>query len=75
MAKLIRTWKVRHWIVLAGGESEKILAVSLDLDGSRRWRPEIRQRFGITLRRWDGKIKFGTCGYRADDRLPSETSR
>ena len=50
LAKLIRTWDdLSHWIVLTGGEDQEILAVSLDLEGSRRWRPEIRQRFGITL--------------------------
>jgi len=32
---------------LTGGEGPEILAVSLDLEGARRWRPEIQQRFGI----------------------------
>ena len=50
LAKLIRTWDdLSHWIVLTGGEGQKILTVSLDLEGSRRWRPEIRQRIRITL--------------------------
>ena len=50
LAQLIRTWDdLRHWLVLTGGEDQEILEVSLDLDGPRRWRPEIRQRFGITL--------------------------
>lgn len=50
LAQLIRTWDdLHHWVVLSGGESQEILSVSLDLDGPRRWRPEIRQRFGITL--------------------------
>jgi predicted amidohydrolase len=50
LAQLIRNWDdLRHWVVLTGGEGQEIMAVSLDLDGPRRWRPEIRQRFGITL--------------------------
>jgi predicted amidohydrolase len=50
LAQLIRTWDdLIPWIILTGGEEEEILAVSLDLDGPRHWRPEIRQRFGITL--------------------------
>ncbi len=50
MAKLIRTWDdLSHWIVGRGGEDQEILAVSLDLEGCQRWRPEIRQRFGIGL--------------------------
>jgi predicted amidohydrolase len=50
LAQLIRTWDdLRRWVVLTGGEDQEILAASLDLDGPRRWRPEIRQRFGITL--------------------------
>jgi hypothetical protein len=47
---LVRVWDdLHHWIVLTGGEGQEILAVSLDLDGARRWRPEIRERFGMTL--------------------------
>lgn len=50
MASLIRGWDdLRPWVVLSGGEGEEILEVSLDLHGPRRWRPEIRERFGITL--------------------------
>jgi predicted amidohydrolase len=50
MANLIRTWDdLLAWLILTGGENEEILSVSLDLNGPRRWRPEIRQRFGITL--------------------------
>ncbi len=50
LAKLIRVWDdLSHWIVLTGGEGQEILEVSLDLEGARRWRPEIRQRFGMTL--------------------------
>ncbi len=50
LSQLIRTWDdLHHWMILTGGEGQEILAVSLDLDGPRRWRPEVRQRFGITL--------------------------
>jgi hypothetical protein len=36
-------------VVLSAGEAQEIPEVSLDLHGPRRWRPEIRERFGITL--------------------------
>ena len=50
MGSLIRGWDdLRPWVVLSGGEEQEILEVSLDLHGPRRWRPEIRERFGITL--------------------------
>jgi predicted amidohydrolase len=50
MAQLIRLWDdLSHWVVMTGGEGQEILAVSLDLAGPRRWRPEIQQRFGISL--------------------------
>jgi predicted amidohydrolase len=44
----IRGWdNLAEWIVLQGGETEALLPVNLDLDGPRRWRPLIHQRFGI----------------------------
>ncbi len=50
LAKLIRAWDdLRPWIILTGGEGPEILEVYLDLKGPRRWRPEIRRRFGMTL--------------------------
>jgi N-carbamoylputrescine amidase len=50
LAQEVRAWDdLDHWLVLTGGEGQEILAVSLDLEGPRRWRPEIRQRFGIML--------------------------
>ena len=50
LSQLVRIWDdLHHWIVLTGGEGQEILAVSLDLEGARRWRPEIRERFGMTL--------------------------
>ena len=50
LSQLVRGWDdLHHWIVLTGGEGPEILAVSLDLEGARRWRPEIQQRFGIAL--------------------------
>jgi N-carbamoylputrescine amidase len=48
MARLVRNWdNLTEWLVLRGGEAEAILSVDLDLDGPRRCRPAIRQRFGI----------------------------
>ncbi len=45
----MRAWDdLAEWIVLSSGENEAILTVNLDLDGPRRWRPVIRERFGIT---------------------------
>jgi predicted amidohydrolase len=48
LARQVRSWdNLAEWIVLRGGEAEAMLSVNLDLDGPRRWRPVIRQRFGI----------------------------
>jgi len=48
LAQVVRTWDDLHpWIVLSGREDQEILTASLDLDGPRRWRPEILRRFGI----------------------------
>lgn len=48
LASRVRDWDdLAAWIVLRGGETEAILSVNLDLDGPRRWRPAIQQRFGI----------------------------
>jgi predicted amidohydrolase len=47
LAHLVRDWDdLREWLILTGGEAEETLAVTLDLDGPRRWRPAIWQRFG-----------------------------
>lgn len=48
LSRLVRAWDdLTEWIVLSSGEDEAILTVNLDLDGPRRWRPLIRERFGI----------------------------
>jgi len=48
LAQQVRQWDdLREWVVLRAGETEAVLSVNLDLDGSRRWRPALRQRFGI----------------------------
>jgi predicted amidohydrolase len=48
LARQVRQWDdLWGWIVLKAGETEAILSVDLDLDGPRRWRPALRQRFGI----------------------------
>jgi predicted amidohydrolase len=48
LARLIRAWDdLEPWIILKGGEAEEILTIHLDLAGPRRWRPVIRERFGI----------------------------
>jgi len=48
LARQVRDWDgLGEWLVLRGGETEAVLSVNLDLDGPRRWRPVIRQRFGI----------------------------
>lgn len=48
LARQVRDWDgLGDWIVLRGGETEARLSVNLDLEGPRRWRPAIRQRFGI----------------------------
>jgi predicted amidohydrolase len=48
MAALVRDWDcLSNWQTLTGGEGEEILPVRLDLAGASRWRPLIRQRFGI----------------------------
>jgi predicted amidohydrolase len=50
MARLVRGWDyLNDWETVTGGATEEILSVSLDLAGIRRWRPLIRQRFGIRL--------------------------
>jgi predicted amidohydrolase len=48
LAHVVREWDdLGEWIVSCAGESEAIITVNLDLDGPRRWRPVIRERFGI----------------------------
>ena len=48
LARQVRDWDgLGDWIVERGGEGEAVLSVNLDLDGPRRWRPAIRQRFGF----------------------------
>jgi hypothetical protein len=48
LARQVRAWdNLAEWIVRCGGETEAIITVNLDLDGPRRWRPVIRERFGI----------------------------
>jgi predicted amidohydrolase len=48
MNRQVRGWDdLKDWIVLQSGKTEAILSVHLDLEGPRRWRPAIRQRFGI----------------------------
>ncbi len=50
LARLVRHWDdLSHWVIMTGGEEPEILAVSLDLAGPRRWRPEIRRRFGMVI--------------------------
>ena len=49
LARQVRAWDdLTGWIVRCGGETEAIITVNLDLEGLRRWRPVIRERFGIT---------------------------
>ena len=48
MSLQVRDWdNLREWVVLEGGETEAMLTVNLDLDGPRRWRPVIGNRFGF----------------------------
>jgi predicted amidohydrolase len=48
LARQVRDWDdLADWVVSRAGETEVIITVSLDLDGPRRWRPVIRERFGI----------------------------
>jgi len=48
LAHQVRTWdSLEEWLVLDSGEAEAILTVDLDLEGPRRWRSAIRQRFGF----------------------------
>ena len=48
LARQVRTWDdLADWVVLQGAEDQARLTVTLNLDGPRRWRPVIRQRFGI----------------------------
>ena len=48
LARQVRDWDgLGEWLVIKGGETEARLSVNLDLNGPRRWRPAIRQRFGI----------------------------
>jgi predicted amidohydrolase len=48
LGQQVRAWdNLAEWIVGRGGESEAIITVNLDLEGPRRWRPVIRERFGI----------------------------
>ena len=48
LARQVRAWdNLAEWFVRCGGETEAIITVNLDLDGPRRWRPVIRERFGI----------------------------
>ena len=49
LARQVRAWDdLTGWIVRCGGETEAIITVNLDLEGPRRWRPVIWERFGIT---------------------------
>ena len=49
LARQVRAWDdLTGWIVRCAGETEAIITVNLDLEGPRRWRPVIRERFGIT---------------------------
>jgi predicted amidohydrolase len=49
LAQWVRAWDdLDHWVVKTGSEGPEILAVSLDLEGPREWRPHIRRRFGFT---------------------------
>ncbi len=49
LASQVRGWDdLADWIVLRSGETEAVLTVNLDLDGPRRWRPLVHQRFGIS---------------------------
>jgi predicted amidohydrolase len=48
LARQVRTWDdLAEWIATRGGDAEASITVNLDLDGPRRWRPVIRERFGI----------------------------
>jgi predicted amidohydrolase len=48
LAHLIRNWdSLQDWIILRGGEHEEMLSIYLDLEGPRKWRPVIQERFGI----------------------------
>jgi predicted amidohydrolase len=48
LARQMRGWDdLAEWIITCAGESEAIVTVDLDLEGPRRWRPVIRERFGI----------------------------
>jgi predicted amidohydrolase len=47
-SRLIRSWDdLKPWFLLEGGEGEEILTAYLDLEGPRRLRPRIWERFGI----------------------------
>ncbi len=55
LARLIRAWDdFHHWVILKGGEHEEILSVRLDLQGPKRWRGKIWERFGIKKREDNG---------------------
>jgi hypothetical protein len=44
----VRAWDdLAEWIVRCGGETEALITVNLDLEGPRRCRPVVRERFGI----------------------------
>jgi predicted amidohydrolase len=48
LAGQVRDWDdLADWIVSRAGETEALITVNLDLDGPRRWRPVVRERFGI----------------------------
>jgi predicted amidohydrolase len=48
LARQVRGWDdLAEWIVASGVDTEAIITVNLDLDGPRRWRAIIRERFGI----------------------------
>jgi len=48
LARLIRTWDdLASWSILEGADEEAIYPVHLDLDGVRRCRPWIFERFGM----------------------------
>jgi predicted amidohydrolase len=47
-SRLIRSWDdLKPWFLLEGGEGEEILTAYLDVEGPRRLRPRIWERFGI----------------------------
>jgi predicted amidohydrolase len=48
MAGLVRNWdSLRDWLTLHDSEAEEVFSVTLDLEGARKWRPLVQERFGI----------------------------